>query len=125
MKRIETKMVIKLQGSDFDGKLHYIKLTSEFEEDLCIFEYKDELFVLTNKYSKPYDQFNEIMKMNKNKDSKPDNALATLIQCVNSDGSVSPMYFEDNVFAMPYRIKSDSQLQRYDDNTSFSVDVNK
>jgi hypothetical protein len=55
----------------------------------------------------------------------PDNALATLVQCVNSDGSVSPMYFEPEVFAMPYRIKSDFQIQRYDDSTSFSVEINK
>ena len=51
----------------------------------------------------------------------PADAAATLIQCVNSDGSVSPMYFEWYVFAMPYRIKSDAQFVRVDDNTSFSV----
>jgi hypothetical protein len=55
----------------------------------------------------------------------PSDAAATLVQCVNPDGTVSPMYFEDNVFAMPYRIHSDVQLQRYDDSTSFSVEINK
>jgi hypothetical protein len=53
----------------------------------------------------------------------PSDAAATLVQCVNPDGTVSPMYFEDNVFAMPYRIQSDLKIQRYDDKSSFSVTV--
>jgi hypothetical protein len=55
----------------------------------------------------------------------PGDAAATLIQCVNPDGTVSPMYFEYYVIAMPYRIVSDFQLVRVDDKSSFSVDVNK
>lgn len=55
----------------------------------------------------------------------PADAAATLIQCVNPDGSVSPMYFEYYVIAMPYRIKADIVMQRYDDKSSFSVDVVK
>ena len=54
----------------------------------------------------------------------PDNAAATLVQCVNPDGSVSPTYIEWYVLAFPYRIVSDVQLQRIGD-TSFSVEVNK
>lgn len=53
----------------------------------------------------------------------PTNAEATLVQCVNSDGTVSPGYFEPRVFALPYRIASTVQLQRLDDQSSFSVDV--
>jgi len=55
----------------------------------------------------------------------PDNAAATLVQCANADGTVSPVYVEDNVMAFPYRIKSDFQFARVDDQTSFSVDVGK
>jgi len=53
----------------------------------------------------------------------PSNAEATLVQCVNPDGTVSPGYFEPRVFALPYRIASAVQLQRLDTDTSFSVDV--
>ena len=52
----------------------------------------------------------------------PDNAVATLVQCVNPDGSVSPTYIEWYVLAFPYRIKSDVQLERIGE-TSFSVEV--
>lgn len=56
----------------------------------------------------------------------PGDAAATLIQCVNPDGSVSPMYFEYYVLAMPYRIKADIVMERYDNTpSSFSVDVSK
>jgi|WetSurSiteA1Bulk_404760.scaffolds.fasta_scaffold14270_2 hypothetical protein len=54
----------------------------------------------------------------------PGDAAATLVQCVNPDGSVSPTYIEWYVLAFPYRIVSDFQLQRIGE-TSFSVDVNK
>lgn len=54
----------------------------------------------------------------------PDNAAATLVQCVNEDGSVSPVYIEWYVLAFPYRIKSDYQLERISE-PSFSVDVAK
>lgn len=53
----------------------------------------------------------------------PSDAAATLVQCINPDGTISPMYFEDSVFSMPYRIVSDVQIQRYDDKSSFSVTV--
>lgn len=52
----------------------------------------------------------------------PDNAAATLVQCVNPDGSVSPTYIEWYVLAFPYRIASDVQLKRIGE-TSFSVEV--
>ena len=55
----------------------------------------------------------------------PADAAATLVQCVNPDGSVSPTMFEPTVFALPYRIASDIQLQRLDNTQSFSVDINK
>ena len=52
----------------------------------------------------------------------PGDAAATLVQCVNPDGSVSPTYIEWYVLAFPYRIKSDYQLERIGE-TSFSVQV--
>lgn len=54
----------------------------------------------------------------------PGDAAATLVQCVNPDGSVSPTYIEWYVLAFPYRIKSDLQLERIGD-PSFSVNVKK
>lgn len=42
----------------------------------------------------------------------PSDAAATLIQCVNSDGSVSPVYIEDNVLAFPFRIKAQYVIER-------------
>ena len=55
----------------------------------------------------------------------PLNAEATLVQCTNKDGTVSPTYFEPRVFALPYRIKSDIQLTRLDEKSSFSVTTSK
>ena len=52
----------------------------------------------------------------------PDNAAATLIQCVNNDGSVTPAYIEQDVMAFPYRIASDFQLTRLGE-PSFTVNV--
>ncbi len=52
----------------------------------------------------------------------PGDAAATLVQCVNPDGSVTPVYIEWYVMAFPYRIKSDLQLERIGD-PSFKVDV--
>jgi hypothetical protein len=54
----------------------------------------------------------------------PGDAAATLVQCVQPDGSVSPVYIEWYVLAFPYRIQSDFQLQQVGE-TSFSVSVNK
>lgn len=54
----------------------------------------------------------------------PSDAAATLVQCVNPDGSVSPIYIEWYVLAFPYRIASDMQLQRVGE-PSFSVNINK
>lgn len=49
---------------------------------------------------------------------------ATLVSCVEPDGAVVPTYWEDRVFAMPYRIKADFKLQRADTIApSFSVKV--
>lgn len=50
----------------------------------------------------------------------PGDAAATLVQCVNDDGSVSPVYIEWYVLSFPYRIVSDSQLERAGE-TSFKV----
>ena len=47
----------------------------------------------------------------------PSTSAGTLVECVNSDGTVSPMYFEPDVFALPYRIHSDIQLTRVDNST--------
>jgi len=44
----------------------------------------------------------------------PATSAGTLVECVNTDGTVSPMYFEPDVFALPYRIHSDIQLTRVD-----------
>ena len=52
----------------------------------------------------------------------PGDAAATLVQCVQPDGSVSPVYIEWYVLAFPYRIQSDFQLQQVSE-ASFSVDV--
>jgi len=52
----------------------------------------------------------------------PSSAAATLVQCVNSDGSVSPTYIEDNVMAFPYRIKSDFAFEKIGE-PSFTVQV--
>lgn len=41
----------------------------------------------------------------------PGDAAATWVNCVNDDGTVTPTYFEDNVFALPYRIKADRVLE--------------
>lgn len=54
----------------------------------------------------------------------PSDAAATLVQCVNPDGSVSPVYIEWYVLAFPYRIVSDLQVERLGE-PSFSVDLNK
>lgn len=42
----------------------------------------------------------------------PDNAAATIVNCVNPDGTVTPVYVEDNVMALPYRIKADRAFER-------------
>jgi hypothetical protein len=52
----------------------------------------------------------------------PSNTAATLVQCVNSDGSVSPTYIEDNVMAFPYRIRSDFAFEKIGE-PSFTVQV--
>jgi hypothetical protein len=54
----------------------------------------------------------------------PSDAAATLVQCVNLDGSVSPVYIEWYVLAFPYQIKADIKLQRIGD-PSFSVNFDK
>lgn len=54
----------------------------------------------------------------------PDNAEGTIINCANGDGTITPTYWEPRVFALPYRIKSDIQLQRIEVVTStFTIDV--
>jgi len=53
----------------------------------------------------------------------PSSAAATLVQCVNPDGSVSPVYIEQDVMAFPFEVASDIQLQRTG-TPSFSVKVN-
>jgi len=56
----------------------------------------------------------------------PPTANATLVQCVNPDGSVSPTYWENNVFALPYPLKNpDIVLQRADTKSSLSVSVTR
>jgi hypothetical protein len=54
----------------------------------------------------------------------PSDAAATLVQCVNDDGSVSPVYIEWYVESFPFRIKSDVQLERIGE-PSFTVDLSK
>ena len=52
----------------------------------------------------------------------PDNAAATIVNCVNPDGSLTPTYWEDNVFALPYKIKADRVLERENGTeASFSI----
>lgn len=54
----------------------------------------------------------------------PGDAAPTLVQCVNPDGSVSPVYIEWYVLAFPFRIESDAQLKRIGE-PSFTIDINK
>jgi len=56
----------------------------------------------------------------------PAMADATWVSCVNPDGSISPEYFENQVFALPKRIKSDYQLENADDKApSFTVNTTR
>lgn len=55
----------------------------------------------------------------------PSSAEATLVQCVNEDGSVTPTYWEDRIFTLPYRIQSDIQLARIGDAPSFTIDTGR
>ena len=52
----------------------------------------------------------------------PVDAEATLVSCVNPDGSITPTYWEQLVFSLPYRIKSDVQIERIGD-TDFRIDL--
>ncbi len=54
----------------------------------------------------------------------PGDAAATLVQCVNNDGSVSPVYIEWYVLAFPFRIQSDYQINKIGE-SSFKVDIKK
>lgn len=54
----------------------------------------------------------------------PDSAEGTIINCANDDGTITPTYWEPRVFALPYRIKSDMQLQRVEGTTStFTIEI--
>lgn len=56
----------------------------------------------------------------------PDSAEGTIINCANGDGTITPTYWEPRVFALPYRIKSDMQLQRIEGVTStFTIELDK
>jgi hypothetical protein len=44
----------------------------------------------------------------------PSTSAGTLVNCVNPDGTVSPVYVEPYVVAFPYRVVSDKQIQRAD-----------
>lgn len=52
----------------------------------------------------------------------PSSAEASIVNCVNEDGSMTPSYFENRVFALPYRIKADRVLERIGAESSFSID---
>jgi hypothetical protein len=54
----------------------------------------------------------------------PGDAAATLVQCVQPDGKVSPVYIEWYVMAFPYQIVSDVKLQQVGE-TSFSVGIGR
>lgn len=54
----------------------------------------------------------------------PADAAATLVQCVQPDGSVTPVYIEWYVLSFPYRIKSDYQIEQTTV-ASFTVPVTK
>jgi hypothetical protein len=54
----------------------------------------------------------------------PGNAEGTIVNCANSDGTITSTYWEPRVFALPYRIKSDMQLQRIEGTTStFTIGI--
>lgn len=44
----------------------------------------------------------------------PNTSAGTLVNCVNKDGTVSPVYVEPYVVAFPYRVNSDRQITRTD-----------
>ena len=71
--------------------------------------------------SNPYDEYGRA-NPEANSLYPPSDAAATLVQCVNADGSVSPTYIEDNVMAFPYRIKSDFAFEKIGE-SSFIVQV--
>jgi hypothetical protein len=54
----------------------------------------------------------------------PSDAAATFVQCVNDDGSVSPIYWEPELFSLPYRIKSDFRLERIGD-PSYTIEPSR
>jgi hypothetical protein len=47
----------------------------------------------------------------------PDSAEATWVNCINDDGTVTPVYIEPRVIAFPYRIAADKKLDRQSDPT--------
>lgn len=54
----------------------------------------------------------------------PSSAEGTIINCANEDGTITPTYWEPRVFALPYRIQSDMQLERVKGTTStFTIDI--
>lgn len=77
---------------------------------------------LTNPMKFEYSGGSPIPNAEPNSLYPPSSSAATLVQCVNSDGSVSPTYIEDNVMAFPYRIKSDFAFEKIGE-PSFSVQV--
>ncbi len=69
MNRIESKMTTTIVGNDFEGKLHFLKLTSESQKDLLVFEFLGDIFVITSCYfSGNYKYYEEIVSMSKKKD---------------------------------------------------------
>jgi hypothetical protein len=77
---------------------------------------------LTNPMKFEYSDGSPIPNAEPNSLYPPSSAAATLVQCVNSDGSVSPTYIEDNVMAFPYRIRSDFAFEKIGE-PSFTVQV--
>jgi hypothetical protein len=42
----------------------------------------------------------------------PSDAAATLVACTDEAGNIAPAYIEQEVMALPFRVKSAKQLER-------------
>ena len=52
----------------------------------------------------------------------PASSAGTYIMCVNPDGTISPEYWEPNMFSLPYKVKADKSLQPLD-NTPPTISI--
>lgn len=53
----------------------------------------------------------------------PTSSDATIVSCVDKDGSVNPVSVEERVTTFPYRIKHEFEVHRYDENDTSSLKI--